>query len=80
MIKTRGSKMVGTKAELIAKLNELYNDDDVLLLDIWTMQDFVEQHNGMLDDKTIINAMIDCDDIMKNEVSYVTVEQAINNY
>ncbi len=72
--------MVGTKAEIIAKLQEMVEieDDETILIDLWTMKDFHVQSAKERTDEEIINAMKDVDNDMKNEISYATVAFAVN--
>ena len=75
--------MVGTKQEIIAKLQEMVSieDDEVILIDLWTIKDFRDQSaRDYLTDEQIAEVMQNVDADMKNEISYATVSLAVNAY
>lgn len=75
--------MVGTKQEIISKLQEMFSieDDEVILIDLWTIKDFRDQSaRDYITDEQIAEVMQNVDSDMKNEISYATVSLAVNGY
>ena len=70
--------MVGTKAEIIAKLNEMYEDDDTLMLDVWCVQDVMELSTSGIEPETAIGAMYGAHSFLRNESTVATVFVAVN--
>ena len=72
--------MVGTKQQIIAMLQEMQSieDDETILIDLWTMKDFRDQAVTERSDEDVIETMKSVDKDMKNEISYATVCLAIN--
>lgn len=73
--------MVGTKQEIIAKLQEMYDveDDEVIVLDLWTRKDIktVAVTNEPITDEQIADVMRCVDKDLRNESTYATVRFAI---
>jgi len=72
--------MVGTKHEIIEKLIAMLEieSDETIMIDLWTMKDFRDQAIGERSDEAIIRAMGNVDKDMKNEISYATINFAVN--
>jgi len=73
--------MVGTKTEIIAQLQEMFEiaDDETIMLDLWTMSDVRAQSETELADDEVIDIMKAVHNDLCNESTIVTVEFAINN-
>ena len=71
--------MVGTKQELIERLmmDQSIQDDDVIMLDVWTMKDIDDRSVTPLTNEQITEVMTCVGADLRNESTYATIDCAI---
>lgn len=71
--------MVGTKQELIERLmhDQSIQDDDVIMLDVWTWEDINDRSVTPLTNEQIAEVMVCVEKDIRNESTYATIDFAI---